>query len=76
MSCKVKKWKNTFFSQERNFLITNTNIYNFNKKSKSKLLIIHFLQINIEFRRMIGIETLDGITKNLQGGSNEFVIHV
>ena len=34
MSCKVDKWNKYMWQQERNFVITNKNIYNFNKKSK------------------------------------------
>ncbi len=34
MSCKVDKWNKYMWQQERNFVITNLNIYNFNKKSK------------------------------------------
>lgn len=31
---------------------------------------------NLELRRTIAIENLIGVTKNLQKGSKEFVIHV
>ena len=35
MSCKIGKWNKYNWQQERNFVVTNTAIYNFNKKSKS-----------------------------------------
>jgi hypothetical protein len=66
------------WQQERNFVITNSNIYNFNKKSKKHYI---FSAINIksnllELRRVIAIQNLAGMTKNLQKASKEFVIHV
>lgn len=61
MSCKVMKWNKYNWQQERNFVLTNQNIYNFNKK---------------KLRRMIPIGNLNGITKNMSQKSQEFVIHV
>ena len=40
MSCKVDKWNKYMWQQERNFVITNLNIYNFNKKSKKHSIIL------------------------------------
>lgn len=34
MSVKLQKWNKYHFKQERNFVISNLNIYNFSKKSK------------------------------------------
>ena len=78
MTCKVDKWNKYMWQQERNFVITNSNIYNFNKKSKKHYI---FSAINIksnllELRRVIAIQNLAGMTKNLQKASKEFVIHV
>ena len=39
MSCKVYKWNKYSWQQERNFVITNHHIYNFNKKSKFKAFL-------------------------------------
>lgn len=61
MACKVGKWNPYNWCQERNFVITNVNLYNFKAK---------------KLRRAIGISNLVGLTKNLQTGSKEFVIHV
>ena len=41
MTCKVDKWNKYMWQQERNFVITNSNIYNFNKKSKKQQTIFH-----------------------------------
>ena len=35
-----------------------------------------FFSLQIELRRVIAIEHLIGVTKNLQKGSKEFVVHV
>ena len=61
MSCKVGKWNPYNWCQERNFVVTNVNLYNFKAK---------------KLRRAIGIAAIVGMTKNLQTGSKEFVIHV
>ena len=61
MSCKVSKWNKYTWQQERSFVITNEQVYNFNKK---------------KLRRAIPIKSLAGITKNLTSGSKEFVLHV
>ena len=61
MSCKMGKFNKYKWQQERNFVITTMNLYNFNKK---------------KIRRVIAISNLKGITKNLQTNSKEFVIHV
>ena len=37
MSFKVMKWNKYMWQQERNFVLTNKNVYNFNKKSKCRL---------------------------------------
>jgi hypothetical protein len=75
MSCKVFKWNKYSWQQERNFVITNHHIYNFNKKSK-----YHFVFVNIcisdQLRRSIAIKSLSGLTKNMQKDSQEFIIHV
>ena len=34
-SCKLKKWNKYTIKQDRNLVVTNMNIYNFNKKRKS-----------------------------------------
>jgi hypothetical protein len=61
MSARVKKWNNFYYSQERNFVITNVNIYNLRKK---------------KVRRVVEIKNLAGVTKNLTAYSKEFVVHV
>lgn len=61
MSCKVGKWNPYNWCQDRNFVITNINLYNFKAK---------------KLRRVIALASLVGLTKNLQTGSKEFVIHV
>ena len=61
MTSKVGKWNPYNWCQERNFVITNENLYNFKNK---------------KLRRVIGITSLVGLTKNMQEGSKEFVIHV
>ena len=71
MSCKVSKWNKFNWQQERNFIITNHHIYNFNKKSKCTYFLIC-----VELRRVIMISYLNGITKNINPDSTEFVIHV
>ena len=60
MSVKVGKWNKYNWCQERNFVITNSCLYNFNKKSKSA--DSHYY---IELRRVILIKDLAGITKNI-----------
>ena len=90
MSAKVKKFNKYQIGQGRNFVITNTQLYNFNVKSKSfNFITAILLRVNsrtnfgdntyfftLELRRTIGIENLIGVTKNMQKGSKEFVIHV
>ena len=76
MTCKIQKWNKYNWAQERNFVISNLNIYNFNKKSKFYLYKYAHYIFYTELRRVISIESLNGMTKNLQKGSNEFVIHV
>ena len=61
MTVKVYKWNKYGMHQERNFVITNYCIYNFKKK---------------DLRRVILIENMIGITKNMGNASTEFVIHV
>lgn len=61
MAVKVMKANKFSWQQERNFVITNKNIYNFKKK---------------QLRRVIMIKFLSGVTKNLSKASSEFVIHV
>ena len=61
MSVKVAKWNKYYLKQERNFVISNINIYNFNKK---------------KLKRIIAIANLAGMTKNIQKNSKECVIHV
>jgi len=51
MSVKVEKWNKYQWPQERNVVITNFHIYMFNKK---------------KLKRVIRIQYLDGLTKNLQ----------
>ncbi len=53
-------------------VVTNFHIYMFNKKSK----LVAFTLIRPELKRVIRIQYLDGLTKNLQQGSSEFVVHV
>lgn len=90
MSAKVKKFNKYQIGQGRNFVITNTQLYNFNVKSKSLNLSQQYCYVlnsqtnvcdnthifTLELRRTIGIENLIGVTKNMQKGSKEFVIHV
>ena len=73
MSVKLSKWNKYHFKQDRNFVISNQNIYNFSKKSKftHSTLIAH-----LELKRIIDIGNLAGMTKNTQKDSMEFVIHV
>jgi hypothetical protein len=47
MSCKVEKWNKYMWQQERNFVITNKNIYNFNKKSKKHYNYFSVIEIKI-----------------------------
>ena len=61
MSVKLQKWNKYNWSQERYFVITTENVYNFNKK---------------KLRRVIAINNLEGLTKNLSTNSKEFVLHV
>jgi hypothetical protein len=61
MSCKVKKWNKYNMRQERNLVVSDMLIYNFKQKT---------------LRRSIDIHILTGITKNLNQGSIEYVIHV
>jgi len=60
-SDKIKKINMFGWVQQRYFLITNEKIYNI-KKTKVK--------------RSITINSLSGITKNLQGSKKEFTLHV
>ena len=78
MTSKVDKWNKYMWQQERNFVITNSNIYNFNKKSKKHYIFsaINMKSNLLELRRVIAIQNLAGMTKNLQKASKEFVIHV
>jgi hypothetical protein len=39
MAVKVQKWNKFNWQQERNLIISNHHLYNFNKKSKSLFLI-------------------------------------
>ena len=50
MSVKVSKWNKYFLKQERNLIVSNVNIYNFNKK---------------KLKRIIAIADLNGMTKNI-----------
>jgi len=61
MSVKVSKINKYYIRQDRQFVISNVNIYNFNKK---------------RLKRIIAITNLAGLTKNLQKSSKEFVVHV
>jgi hypothetical protein len=76
MSCKVQKWNKYNWQQERNFILTNQYVYNFNKKSKCCKKYVFKLIINIELRRSIKISELNGVTKNMSANSKEFVMHV
>jgi len=58
----VSKWNKYNWNQERNFVITPLNIYNFNKKN--------------QLRRAIAISNISGLTKNIQKDMTEFIIHV
>lgn len=40
MSCKLQKWNKYNWSQERYFIITNENVYNFNKKKLRRVIDI------------------------------------
>ena len=42
-SCKLKKWNKFSIKQDRNFIVTNMNIYNFKQKSKPHLSCIIIL---------------------------------
>jgi len=55
------KWNKYNWQQERNFVFTESHIYNFKKKT---------------LRRAIEILNLAGFTKNLASKSDEFVIHI
>lgn len=33
-SCRLQKWNKYSIKQDRNFVVTNLNIYNFKRKSK------------------------------------------
>lgn len=60
-SCRLKKWNKYTIKQDRNFVVTNLNIYNFKQK---------------RLRRVVPIKNLQGLTKLMKSGSQEFVIHV
>ena len=36
-SCRLKKWNKYSIKQDRNFVVTNMNIYNFKQKRKSAM---------------------------------------
>lgn len=74
-SCRLKKWNKYSIKQDRNFVVTNQNIYNFKQKSKSLADVISSLYC-LELRRVVPIKNLNGLTKLLKNGSHEFVIHV
>ena len=61
MSIKLQKFNKYNWAQDRAFVFTNSQIYNFHKK---------------KLKRSIAITNLAGVTKNLSPGSKEFVIHV
>ena len=63
MSVKVQKWNKYNYKQERNFLVTDSNIYNFNKKSKCKCSLLH-IELSLELKRIIPIQSLAGLTMN------------
>mmetsp|Transcript_1380 Transcript_1380/g.1886 ORF Transcript_1380/g.1886 Transcript_1380/m.1886 type:complete len:217 (+) Transcript_1380:302-952(+) len=60
-SCKLKKWNKFGIKQDRNFVVSNLNIYNFKAK---------------KLRRAVPIKNLSGLTKLLKQGSQEFVLHI
>ena len=76
MSVKVSKINKYYIRQERQFVISNVNIYNFNKKSKYLIELLTKLFHFKGLKRIIAITNLAGLTKNLQKNSKEFVIHV
>jgi len=63
---EVNKWNNTWNKykqwQRRIFIITDKSIYNFRE---SKVM-----------RREIWIRQLQGITRHVEDGMNEFVLHI
>lgn len=60
-SCRLRKINKYGIKQERNFVVTNLNIYNFKQK---------------RLRRVMAIKNLGGLTKSLKPDSGEFVVHV
>jgi hypothetical protein len=72
-SANVYKWNKFGMKQERTLVVSNLNIYNFHRKSKSP----QTLNITTEeLRRTIKVKELEGLTKALNEKSSEFVIHV
>lgn len=53
-SCRIKKYNKYLIKQERNFVISNLNLYNFKQK---------------KLQRVVPIKSLTGLTKLLKAGT-------